>query len=126
MRLIRDRIATYQLRKSEKKKDSEGGTYTAYSTAQPFSAEVWPASGKLQAEMYGERLTYIRNVRIDGKYEAKPDEKGVVHYVLENGLDVVEGDGLCLYVGATMVPDYRIIAIRPYRYLQIEAERIRI
>lgn len=126
MRLRRDRIATYQLRKSEQKKDSEGGTYMTYSAAQPFSAEVWPASGKLQAEMYGERLTYIRNVRIDGKYDVKPDEKGVVHYVFENGLDVVEGDGLCLYVDAMMVPDYRIIAIRPNRYLQIEAERIRV
>ena len=126
MRLRRDRIATYQLRKSEQKKDSEGGTYMTYAAAQPFSAEVWPASGKLQAEMYGERLTYIRNVRIDGKYEVKTDEKGVIHYMLNNGLDVVEGDCLCLYVGATMVPDYRIIAIRPYRYLQIEAERIRI
>ena len=126
MRLRRDRIATYQLRKSEQKKDSEGGTYMTYAAAQPFSAEVWPASGKLQAEMYGERLTYIRNVRIDGKYEVKPDEKGVIHYMLENGLDVVEGDGLCLYVGATMVPDYRSSAIRPDRDRQSEAERSRI
>ena len=48
------------------KKDREGSTYEEYSAASSFSGESWPASGKVQAQQYGQRLGYIRNVKIDG------------------------------------------------------------
>ena len=54
-----------------------------------------------------------------------PDEKGRLHYVFpETGLDVMEGDGLCLHVPGDAPPDYRVISIRPYTPLRLEAEAL--
>lgn len=124
MRLKRSRLKQYHHKKRISKKDSEGGTYNAYGSASAFQAEVWPASGKVQAEIYGERLKYIQNVRIKGPYTAQTDEKGLVHYILKSGADITESDGICLFVGSEKEPDYRIVAVRPYRFLKLEVERI--
>lgn len=124
MRLKRSRLRQYHHKKRIQEKDNEGSSYTAYGEAQSFTGEAWPASGKIQAEQYGERLGYIQNIRIDGKYSVKADEKNVVHYVLENGVDMVEGDGICLFVGKDADPDYKIISIRPYRFLKLEVEKL--
>lgn len=124
MRLKRSRLKTYYHKTAKIEKDREGGTSETYGSALSFSGEVWPAGGKVQAEMYGNRLSYIRNIRIDGEYTIQADKKGVLHYVYPNGLDIVEKDGLCLYVGPDADPDYRIISIKPERFLRLEAEKI--
>ena len=124
MRLRRSRIETYYHKKRIVGKDREGSTRESYGTASSVEGESWPASGKVQAQQYGERLNYIRNVRISGKYEVKPDEKGRMHYILENGTDIQESDGICLFVGKDAVPDYRIISIKPYRMLSLEVEKL--
>lgn len=128
MRLRRSRLKQYHHKKRIPVRDGEGGVVDIYDAAASFYAEVWPAGGKLQTEMYGERLKYIRNVRIDGKYTVTSDEKGVPHYLLvvgENEIDITEGDGVCIYVSADAEkPDYRIISIRPYRYLKLEVEKL--
>jgi len=90
---------------------------------QPFGAEVWPAEGKLQAERYGQRLSYIRNCRIDGKYEVIADAAGNVTYQFD-GVTLREGDGVCLCVPAEASPDYKIIAIYPYDTLRFEMEKL--
>ena len=114
MRLRQSRLETYYHRKRMVKKDREGSTYEEYSAASSFSGESWPASGKVQAQQYGQRLGYIRNVKIDGGYAIKPDENGRLHYIL---------DGICLFVSENTEPDYRIVAIKPYRFLTLEVER---
>ena len=124
MRLKRSRVGTYHLRTRVSGKDAEGGAYDSYALAVPFKGEVWPASGKVQAEMYGERLTYIRNVKVTGRYVITTDRKGKVHYIFPSGLDVTESDGLCLYSSPTDRPDYKIISIKPYTPLRLEAEKI--
>ena len=124
MRLKRSRLRQYYHRKKTVKKDKEGGTSEEFDPALPFCAEVWPAGGKLQCEIYGERLPYIRNVRIDGGYRIQSDARGILHYV-GGDLDLVEGDGVCLYVPGDSEPDYRIIAIRAYRFLKLEVEKRR-
>lgn len=124
MRLKRSRIKTYYCRKTESKKDGEGSTYTAYGEAVQFHGEIWQAGGKIQSEMYGERLSYIQNVRIQGKYGIMQDENGITHYLLEDGLDIVEGDGICVYASPDEKPDYKIISIKPYRFLKMEIEKI--
>lgn len=43
-----------------------------------IKAEVWPASGGLQAELYGERLNYIMNANV------------------EKSTEIAEKDGLCI------------------------------
>lgn len=122
MRLKRSRMRTYYLKPRSSHKDAEGGVYEDYGIAHSFQGEVWPASGKVQAEMYGERLSYIRNVRIAGRYVITVDRKGKVHYVYPDGLDVTESDGLCLY--SEDKPDYKIISVKPYNPLRLEAEKI--
>lgn len=124
MRLRRNRVETFYHRKRIVEKDSEGSTGERYGTASSFEGENWPASGKVQAQQYGQRLDYIRNLRISGKYEMKPDEKGRLHYILENGTDIQESDGICLFVGSDGEPDYKIISIKPYRMLTLEVEKL--
>lgn len=124
MRIKRSRLETYYHRKREVKKDSEGSTREQYGAAVSFCGESWPAGGKVQAEQYGQRLSYIRNLRIDGKYTMQTDENGMVHYILENGADIMELDGVCIFVEKEQRPDYRIISMKPYRFLTLEVERI--
>jgi hypothetical protein len=105
------------------KKDNEGNSYTEYGESKPITAEVWPAGGKLQAEMYGQRLSYIRNCHVDGEYKIQTDVKGKVSYLF--GTQVIrEGDGICLDVPGESDPDYKIIAIRPYNNLYMELEKL--
>lgn len=120
----RNRIETYYHRKRIMKKDSEGSTSEEYGAASSISGESWPASGKVQAEQYGQRLSYIRNMRINGKYKIQTDSKGNTHYIFKNGADIQELDGICLYTGRDQKPDYKIISIKPYRFLTIEVEKI--
>ena len=123
MRLKRNRLKQYHLRPAEAKKDNEGNSYIKYGEAKPFTAEIWPAGGKLQAEMYGQKLSYIRNCRIDGAYTIETDEKGRVSYLL-GSQPFREGDGFCVYVPRVSDPDYKVIVIRPYRHLYMELEKL--
>lgn len=124
MRLKQSRLKQYHHKKRITVKDSEGGTSEEYGAAVTFSGEIWPAGGKVQAEMYGERLQYIYNVRLDGNYSIQPDEKGHLHYIHESGADMMESDGICLFSKKDAIPDYKIIAIRPYRFLKLEVEKL--
>lgn len=124
MRMRRNRVKIYYHKKRIVKKDSEGSTSEEYGAASSISGESWPASGKAQAEQYGQRLNYIRNMRINGKYKIQTDSKGNPHYILKDGTDIQELDGICLYAGRDQKPDYKVIAIKPYRYLTIEVEKI--
>lgn len=88
-------------------KDNEGNKVTSYSDAQEIKANIYPASGKVQAEMYGDRLNYILNMLYDGKLALK------------------EKDGICVYVSADSAPDYEIISIKPYsKHYLIELEKV--
>lgn len=72
MRLKRNRLQPCKHRKAEVKSNNEGGKRTVYSEqAREIKAEVWPAGGKLQAEIYGQRLPYIFNCLMDLDSEIK-------------------------------------------------------
>lgn len=124
MRLKRSRVREYFLKNRIVNKGSEGNTFETYDTATPFKGEIWPASGEVQAKTYGEKLSYIFNVRIKGNYVITADRNNVIHYVFPDGLDISENDGVCLFVPSSANPDYRIIAIKPYRHLGLEAEKL--
>lgn len=124
MRMKRSRVEEHYLRKRETQKDGQGSTYEEYAATVPFKGEVWAADGEVQVKMYGEKLSYIRNVKIQGKYKIVTDEKNHLHYVFEDGLDVAELDGVCLYVSGESKPDYKIISIKPYQPLRLECEKI--
>lgn len=87
-------------------------------------AEVWPAGGKIQAEIYGQRLAYIKNCRIDGDYMVLASPDGYIRYRMGDFV-ITEGDGVCVNVPKDTLPDYKIVAIKPYRYLSLELEKIR-
>lgn len=75
--------------------DDEGGKYTDYSS-EPIDCqlEVWAGGGKIQAEMYGERLAYMLNANA---------------YLTA---DIAEKDGIA--VNATDKPDYKVVSVQKY------------
>lgn len=75
--------------------DAEGGKYTDYSS-EPIECnlEIWPAGGKLQAEMYGERLAYMLNANA---------------YL---SADIDEKDGVA--VNGSNKPNYKVISVQKY------------
>ena len=113
---------TYYLKKKTVIKDNEGGKYPGYSEPIEIQANIYPGSGKLQAEIYGERLNYILNMLIDGPFEVIVKEN-ITNYVV-NGIELCEGNGICVYVPKESKPDYKIISIKPYSHLFIELEKI--
>lgn len=84
---------------------------------------MWPGGGKIQAETYGIQLPSIRNLRIQGNYQEVPGA-GKVRYEIMNGPIITVTDGMCLYVSGDAEPDYKVVAIYPYRFLTLEVEKI--
>jgi hypothetical protein len=114
----------YYLKNREQVTDGEGGKYDGYSTtAIPIQANIYPASGKLQAEIYGERFNYILNMLCDMTYNIEVKNK-VVYYVTDTGAEFCEGAGICVYVPSDAEPDYKIISIKPLSHLSMELEKI--
>lgn len=124
MKIKKSRLKSYCLKRARSAKDNEGNTSLEYDgSAFFFQGMVWPASGKLQAEVYGQRLNYIRNCKIEGDYTIIQDG-AKVNYVFETGLVLSEGDGVYIYSAVDKKPDYRIVSIKPYTPLYVELEKI--
>lgn len=87
-------MKTYYLRRRTLKKNSEGGSVVGYEDPIEIRATIWPAGGRVQAEMYGERLAYMKNMAYEGVEEMR------------------EGDGICVFTGPEGQPDYKIISIK--------------
>ena len=121
MRLRRSRLAEYKHCRMEQKIDKEGGTYTEYGSPSSFYAEMWAAGGKLQSEMYGPRLPGIRNLRFEGTYREISGTAGKVSYEVADGPTITINDGICINGD---VPDYKVVAIYPYRFLTLEVEKL--
>lgn len=103
-------LKTYYLKKREALKNNEGSSYEKYGDPLPFGADISPANGRVQAEMYGQRLAYMLNMVC-----------GII--------PICEGDGICVYVDSKDPPDYRVISIRRYdkdyhSYMACELEKI--
>lgn len=106
MRLKQNRLKTYHLFKHQVKVNDEGSRTEDYAE-QPIViyAEIWSASGRVQAEIYGTRLAYILNM------------------LCYKDVDINEKDGIAVY---SDTPDYKVISIRRWtNHLQIELEAIR-
>lgn len=123
MRIKQSRLKTYYHKVRMAAKDNEGNTTDIYpNNPSAFQAEIWAASGKLQSEIYGQRLNYIQNCKVEGTYTIKT-EKGRVLYEFD-GFSMQESDGICVYIDKDMNPDYKIISIKPYQPLRLELEKI--
>ena len=119
----RSRLQTMYLKPAIREKNAEGTLTIYYGIAVHFVGEWWPAGGKLQAELYGQRLPYIRNVRVEGDYKEIVEVDGRPGYRFAN-FTIHEGDGICLNCASHDGPDYRIVAITPHKPILMELERI--
>ena len=91
--------------------DGEGVTTEKWIKRKSMLLEIWPASGKLQAEMYGERLNYILNMIL-------PKNK-------DDDFRPTEKWGVNVYNHSIDEPDYRIISMKEYnRHYLYELEKI--
>lgn len=101
-------LKTVYLKKYLTIKDTEGTTTTGYDTTSlELKANIQPASGKVMAEIYGERLAYMLTMYYDGS------------------LDIKEKDGICVHVSSDKKPDYKIVAIRPWNnHKVIDLEKV--
>lgn len=123
MRMKRSRTRALYFKNKNVTKDKEGVPNISYGTPFKFIGEIWPASSKLQVEMYGDRVNSIMNCKIKGHYIIEQEE-GVTYYEFENRKIIKEGDGLCVNVKKKESPDYRIISIKPYKPLTLEVEKL--
>lgn len=96
MRLNRKQMKPYQLVKKIDKKDKEGSTYQEFEPSFTFEADIFPAGGKTQAEIYGQRLAYMMNM------------------LCYQNDDIKEGDGICVYANENEGPDYIIVSIQRF------------
>lgn len=87
---------TYYLKKRTMGKNDEGMDIETFGDPVEIGANIQPATGKVQAELYGVQLNYMMNMYYDGEEI------------------VTEGDGICVYVGATEKPDYIVQPIKIY------------
>lgn len=100
------RIKSYQTYHKSDVKDTEGIPNMLYDVkGKMVDAEIWPASGKVQAEIYGMKLAYIMNMITDKKNEITEDM----------GVDVL-GSGKA---------DHKVISKKVYtKHIVYELERI--
>lgn len=126
MNLRKDRLKTVALVPITVVRDEEGSTSTEYGEKIPFKAEVWAAGGRLQQEMYGAKLPQVRNLRIDGKYIERSTNSEVIYHVTspDYDFDISVGDYVCLNDLESEKPEYKVTAIYPYSFLQVEVEHI--
>lgn len=113
------RTQIYKIRNRIVTKDSEGVPEVYYGAENEVRGEVWPASDRLQAQTYGDRVNNIMNMRFYGKYEIERQDHETV-YVFED-FSIRNGDGVCVYSDNA---DYQIISIKPYKPIRLEIERI--
>lgn len=104
-------------------KTDEGGEFETWGAPKIFKGIVWSANGQLQHEQYGDRLHYIKNLKIDGKYKIRTNDNGQIEYIFSNAI-IKEGDGVCLYVSKDKNPDFKIVSIIPHTPLYVEVEKI--
>lgn len=104
--MLRNRLKMFYLRKNQPIKDNEGNVIESFDNALEDEAIIWPAGGRMQAELYGLRLTNILNINYYGD------------------LNIQENDGLCINVGAEEEPDYKVVSVKQYpKFKLIEAEK---
>lgn len=83
----------YYLKRRSVTKTAEGSPVVTWGEAIEIDATIWAASGSVQAQMFGEHLSYIENM----EYE---------------GTEVInENDGICVFVSAEDEPDYFVKSV---------------
>ncbi|HET4405889.1 TPA: hypothetical protein VUL69_002186 [Streptococcus pneumoniae] len=107
MFLKQSRLKPYPMRRFEKTVTEEGVAKEGYAKeAETIRLELWPASSKLQSELYGERVNDILNANANKSATIKVK------------------DGVC--IDSQTEVTHRVISKKVYTYHQVlELERVR-
>lgn len=84
---------TYYLKPWGIHTDEEFNQYEGYGEPIEIHANIYKASGQVQAMAYGQDIQYIKNMLCDEDIEFK------------------ENDGICVNIEPTSEPDYKIISL---------------
>lgn len=109
MRLLERDLSTVYLRKMTIERDEEGEKVEAYGMPVELRMNVQSAGGVISAQIYGEKLPYIKTCKYQGN-------------LIKAGKN--ELDGVCVDVSKDNEPDYFIKSIQPFsEHLNITLEK---
>lgn len=122
-RLKLTRLQTFYVRQRQVSRDNEGVQVISWGPAIKLKGEVWPASDRRSIESYGDRITGIQSVWLQGQYMLTY-ESGVSKVLLRDQNYLLSlGDGICFEAGPEDEPDYQVLSFTPYGLLKLEIER---
>lgn len=108
MRLRQRDLKPYTVKTRVVEKEPDGTTSEGWNpSGSLIHANIRPAGGKVMADMYGERLAYMLSAY------AEPDTV------------IQESDGVCVFVAADNLPDYKVVAVRRWSHTVIDLEAIK-
>lgn len=107
MFLKKNRLKLYPMKRFKKTVTNEGVAKEGYADeVEEVRLELWPASSKLQSEIYGDRINDILNANAS------------------NDADINVKDGVC--IDSQMEVTHRVISKKVYTHHQVlELERVR-
>lgn len=122
-RLKLTRLQTFYVRQRIVSRDNEGVQVVSWGPAIELKGEVWPANDRRSIESYGDRITGIQSVWLQGQYMLTY-ESGVSKVLLRDQNYLLSlGDGICFEAGPEDEPDYQVLSFTPYGLLKLEIER---
>lgn len=121
-RLTQKRLNSYRLCNRQVTKDSEGVPLVSYGDPVAIKGEVWPAKSTRQVAQYGDRISGIQNMRIEGPYSVQVIDGVERINFTDLGFTLSLGDGVQVY--AEDGPDYQVLSFTQYEPLLMEIERL--
>ena len=133
MRLKQTRVRNFILRTRTTTKDREGAPIVTYGAPKTVRGEIWPATSRKQVEQYGDRISGIQNMRLEGDYKISDDGQGIT-VTFSDGTLLKPGDGIHVFrpyevltLGSDLAytdPDYYVLSITQYYPLKLEVEAL--
>lgn len=122
-RLKFDRLQKFYLRPKFVEYDAEGVPVVSWGGAVEMYGEVFPATDRRSIESYGDRISGIQNVWVQGEYELVFEDKVTKVLLRDPNYLMSLGDGFCFEAGPTDEPDYEVRSFTPYGYIKLEIEK---
>lgn len=100
-------VHRYYLKRKMEITGALGSVMEGYSEIpEEILAYIYPATGQVQVQQYGQRLGYVLNM-------------------LYQDYQISERDGVCVCAKSTEPPDYRVVSVKRYsNHYEAELERV--
>lgn len=122
-RLKLTRLQTFYVKQRIVNYDDEGVPIISWGPPIKLTGEVWPANDRRSIESYGDRITGIQSVWLQGKYMLQFEDSVTRVLLREQNYLLSLGDGVCFEAGPEDEPDYQVLAFTPYDLLKLEIEK---